>query len=90
MEDNQQVDFIEVDVQPADFEWFSYCVRTCRLDLKIVGGAFRVHYEDAEDLYRLGLLVARGGNKDFLSNRCSLPVSLDADPPKPKKGRKNK
>lgn len=88
--DKDEIDFIEIDVQPADYEWFSYCVKSCDLELKIIGGSFRVYFEDPEDLYRLGLLVARSGSKDFLSTN-SLPVSYDSEAPKPKpKGKKKR
>lgn len=83
-----EVDYIELIIQPASHEGFMDCINTIGLDVEIRNGMYLVFYDEPEELYRLGLLVARVNSNDFLSVKCSLPVNLNTKAPTPRKRRK--
>lgn len=84
----EQQDYIELTIQPASHEHFMDSIRNfgLQLEVEIKSGMYRIYYDEPENLYRLGLLMARASLHDyrFLTNNA-LPANPKFDPPMPPK-----
>jgi len=69
----EERDYIDIPVIPEKHEWFMYVVKKFNVDVKIKNGFYRISYDNAIDLYEIGLQVSRQPQKDFVTN-YGLPV----------------